>query len=84
MKKTILALTLAAAFTLPAHAHEWPADESGRAMDFTFNFDLGEVLAQADTARSSADRVRIETMTHTGDADQWVQDFADQMQGSMT
>jgi len=50
MKKTILALTLAAAFTLPAHAHEWPADESARAMDFTFNFDLGEILAQADFA----------------------------------
>jgi len=50
MKKTILALTLAAAFMLPAHAHEWPADESARAMDFTFNFDVGEILAQADFA----------------------------------
>jgi len=61
MKKTILALSLAAAFTLPAHAHESPADGAGGARDFTFNFDMGEILAQAD-----------------------MQDFTEQMQGSMT
>ena len=61
MKKTILALSLAAAFTLPAHGHESPADGVGGARDFTFNFDMGEILAQAD-----------------------MQDFTEQMQGSMT
>jgi hypothetical protein len=84
MKKTILALSLAAAFTLPAHAHESPAGDNGGARDFTFNFDLGEILAQADVARTNAERVRVETMVHTGDPDQWLQDFTEQMQGSMS
>jgi hypothetical protein len=61
MKKTILALFLAAAFTLPVHAHESLAGDSGGARDLTFNFDMGEILAQAD-----------------------MQDFTEQMQGSMT
>src|SRR5262249_40610026 len=40
MKKTILALSLAAAFALPAHAGEG---------DFNFSFDMGDImLAQAD------------------------------------
>src|SRR5262249_17051164 len=48
MKKTILALSLAAAFTLPTHAHE--AD-----FNFNFNFDMGDVLvAQADSQDWSA------------------------------
>ena len=43
MKKTILAATLAAAFALPAHAHEMPS--------FNFELDLGPILAEAEDAR---------------------------------
>jgi len=67
MRKTILALTLAAAFALPAHADQVIVEDNGRPFDFRFNFDLGEInfgdmLAQADGAR-----VHVDTETLTQD-----------------
>jgi hypothetical protein len=81
MKKTILALSLAAAFTLPAHAHEISADDGARAFDFKFDFDpggigLGDFLAQADG-------IHIETQLHGQDMEQRAHDFFEEMQSSM-
>jgi len=59
MKKTILAATLAAAFALPAHAADVHFEgPDGEKMEFNFEVDLNEILAEADEARAAAAAAR--------------------------
>ena len=93
MKKTLIAAALSTAFTLPALAHEWPADDDGRKPEFTFELDIGAILAQADEARTNAqaaaDRARAaadkarEAAAHGRDMESWARDFSAEMATSM-
>ena len=93
MKKTLIAAALSTAFTLPALAHEWPADDEGRKPGFTFELDLGEILAQADEARThaqaaaeraraAADKARDAEMQGR-DVAEWARNFSAELSNSM-
>ena len=58
-----------------------PADFEKRieTREFTYDFDLGDILAAADEARNEAQRARVEAQ-HMAD---WAHDFAAEMSGSM-
>src|SRR5262252_4409119 len=67
MKKTLLAAAIAATLALPAFAHEEAGDGKVFKGDFSFNFDFGDLLADAGGAAEMA-RAQAEAAREWADA----------------
>jgi hypothetical protein len=83
MKMRIALAATLAALALPAYSADAPQaprapepPESG----FSFNFDLGDILADAEGAKR---QVEIYTQEHAGAISKWAESFASEMHGSM-